>query len=109
MFIETQGGIVSAADIVTAHTRSKAHCVEATLRDGSTVNLPFKDAEELAERLAPVIPAQSGFELLTVPGFEFLPDGEEILIDRQPILGWRLNAAEAEPTPIVLWHPCGAL
>ena len=67
----------------------------AELRDGTTVRLRL--SVELVVRAAcPVVPAQSGFELLLA----YL-DNDGVSYCREPIIGWRVTDA-CDPEPVVV-------
>jgi hypothetical protein len=93
MFIETtKGNLVNVNEIVAVYpARGGAN---AKLRDDDIVSIGWPTA--FLERAGcPVLPAQPGFERLIAH-----LDGEDLFVERNPIVGWR--AMLWGPEPIVV-------
>jgi hypothetical protein len=99
MFVESSGGLINIDAIETIEEPAfggDARLI-AQLRDKASVRLNEIDLRRFKHGVAPVIPSPSGFEWLVVM---FGGPDEELLVLRQPILGWSVCAEYLWPVVI---------
>lgn len=86
-FLTTSNGFINAEHIVEIIQRRRAGYL-ARLVDGESRELSAKDEESLLHQLNSLVPAHSGFELLTAWPEDGEPGG---FFERDPIVAWCAN------------------
>jgi hypothetical protein len=98
MFIKTKserGDWINITEIVRLWEDKESGYNVAELRDGRTeVLFTGPSLDDISRAACPMVPAQSGFELLTA---DYSDEGAEF--SRQPIIGWRFRPSG--PGPVV--------